>query len=177
MRAHLLFTDTDSLMYEIETDDLYYELTHDAFSLEEMENPAFNWPHVQPARELFDFSNYPPTHPEYLPHFPENKAVVGLMKDEMASMPIVEYVGLRPKMYSFKAIDVKPDGQIEYIEKHRAKGIQRVVASNFTHQQYLDQLRHPEENYVLNRRLGSHLHDIYGIEVDFSSILFLQFYF
>ena len=161
-------------MYEIETDDLYYELSHDAVSLEEMENPAFHWPTVRPARELFDFSNYPRTHPEYMPYFPDNKAMVGFMKDETAGDPIVEFVGLRPKMYSFKTMKVNREGQIEYSEKHRAKGIQRVAAAELRHADYLRQLEHPEENYIINRRLGSKLHSIYGIEVFVASVLTLS---
>ena len=56
----LLFTDTDSLCYEIQTDDVYKDL-HD-------------------LREHFDFSNYPETHPLHSTQF---KKVPGKMKDEL----------------------------------------------------------------------------------------------
>ncbi|OGZ17362.1 MAG: hypothetical protein A2494_00860 [Candidatus Lloydbacteria bacterium RIFOXYC12_FULL_46_25] len=144
--AHLLFTDTDSLMYEVETEDLYKDITG-------------------AADNIFDFSNYDKSHPCYKPEFLKNKAQVGLMKDETAGLIINEFVGLRPKMYSYTTVKVKEDGQIEYGEKHRAKGIQKVRAADFRHKDYLNQLLNPEENYVLNRRLGSKLHKIYGIEV------------
>ena len=176
-RAHLLFPDTDSLMYEVETEDLYREMMLGKYSKAE-KNDRNNIParHPEyrpaPASETFDFSNYPTTHPFYNPDYLQNKAQVGLMKDETAGKPIYQFVGLRPKMYSFKAIHkVNEDGSVEFFEKHRAKGIQRVAAANFTHDQYLNQLEHPEENFVLNRRLGSKLHKIYGIEV----ILFSNF--
>ena len=87
------------------------------------------------------------------------------MKDEAGGHGIIEFVGLRPKMYSFEAIKLIPDGTFERFEKHRAKGIQRVVAAKFTHEQYKKQLNTPEENFVINRRLGTRLHNIYGIEV------------
>ena len=43
-KAKLLFTDTDSLMYEIETDDFYKDIFPD-------------------VRDKFDTSNYPKDHP------------------------------------------------------------------------------------------------------------------
>ena len=152
-KAHLLFTDTDSLMYEVETEDLYKDL-------------------LSADENMFDFSNYPPTHPLYKPEFLKNKSQVGLMKDETAGVAIEQFVGLRPKMYAFKIVKVKPDGQLEYSEKHRAKGIQKARSADLRHDDYLKQLQSPEENYVVNRRLGSKLHRIYGIEVSVTSFSF-----
>ena len=76
--ARLLFTDTDSLCYQIETDDLYAELYQ--------------------HKELFDFSDYPT---DCAFHDSTNKKIIGKMKDETAFIPITEFVGLRSKMYSF----------------------------------------------------------------------------
>ena len=115
---------------------------------------------------MFDMSYFEITNPFYKPEFQDNKAVVGLMKDEVAGNPIIEFVGLRPKMYSFQGMKVKAEGRIEYFDKYRAKGLQRVSAAKFTHTQYLEQLEHPDENFVIKRLLGSRLHKIYGIEVD-----------
>ena len=144
-RAQLLFTDTDSLMYEIETPDVYADIVE--------------------SRHLYDLSNYEASHRIYKPDFSNNKAQVGLMKDEVGGSIITEFVGLRPKMYSFQAAKIGADGSLSYYDKHRAKGIQRVVAAKFTHEEYKRQLEFPAENYVVNRRLGSRLHEIYGIEV------------
>ena len=80
-KAKLLFTDTDSLMYEITTEDIYKDL----YGTEEMKN-------------LFDNSEYSEDN-EYF--FKENKKVIGKMKDEAGGVPIVEFVGLRSKMYSY----------------------------------------------------------------------------
>ena len=153
-KARLLFTDTDSLMYEVETEDVYADMVKE--------------------QALYDFSNYAPSNPYYKRNFKDNKAKLGLMKDEAAGHPITEYVGLRAKMYSFEEGEPKADGTLEITNHHRAKGIQRAQAARFTHQQYLDQLHHPEENYVINRRLGSRLHKIYGIEVGFSIIFIFR---
>ena len=68
-------------------------------------------------------------------------------------------------MNSFEAVKINPDGTTDGYYKHRAKGIQRAAAERFLHQQYLDQLHNPTENYALKRRLVCRLHQIYGIEV------------
>ena len=134
-------------MYHVETEDFYEEMAE--------------------CQEEYDMSNYDPANRYYKPEFQRNKAEVGLMKDEAGGNPITEFVGLRPKMYSYQSVKLKPDGTTETSDKHRAKGIQRVAASKLTHAQYLAQLDRPEENFIVNRRLGSRLHKIYGIEVVF----------
>ena len=78
-KAQLLFTDTDSLTYKIETPDVYEDMV------------AF--------RQFFDFSDYPP---ENNYHDSSNKKVMGKMKDETNGTAIEEFVGLRSKMYSIK---------------------------------------------------------------------------
>ena len=82
--AELLFTDTDSLTYEIKSKEVYEEL--------------FKHKH------LFDFSNYPKD-----PNFFDqtNKNVTGKMKDELEGKIIDEFVGLKSKMYSTKNINGK----------------------------------------------------------------------
>lgn len=76
-KAKLLMTDTDSLCYKIQTEDLYKDMLRDS--------------------HYFDTSNYAPGH--YL-HSKVNMKVLGKMKDECGGVPPEEYVGLRPKMYS-----------------------------------------------------------------------------
>ena len=79
-----LFTDTDSLMYDIKSEDVYKEF--------------FKHKH------LFDFSNYP----KDSTFFDEtNKKVIGKMKDESKGKIISEFVGLKSRMYSMKNIDGK----------------------------------------------------------------------
>ena len=77
-KAKLLFTDTDSLTYEIEADDVYCDF----------------WKN----KKKFDNSDYPKDS-EYFDAM--NKKVIGKMKDEAAGIPITEFVGLRSKMYSY----------------------------------------------------------------------------
>ena len=82
--AKLLFTDTDSLTYEIKSENVYEEF--------------FKW------KDLFDFSNYS----KDSKFFDEtNKKVIGKMKDESEGKIIDEFVGLKSKMHSMKNIDGK----------------------------------------------------------------------
>ena len=80
--SRLLFSDTDSLMYEIKTEDAYGDFGND--------------------KEMFDFINYS-TKSKY--YNDSNKLVVGKMKDETGGVAIEEFVGLKPKMYSFLVDD------------------------------------------------------------------------
>ena len=76
-RARLLFTDTDSLCCQIQTEDLYQDM-------------ANNLQH-------YDTSVYPKSHPLYS-HV--NAKIIGKFKDETNYVPPQECVGLRAKMYS-----------------------------------------------------------------------------
>ena len=80
--AKLLFTDTDSPMYEINTDDFYKDISKD-------------------IKSKFDTSDYPPNHESGI-LTGVNKKVIGKFKDEVAGRQITHFVGLRPKLYSFK---------------------------------------------------------------------------
>ena len=76
-KAKLLFTDTDSLCYDIETEDLYKDF--------------------ESIKDQLDTSDYPKDHPLYSE---KNKKVVGKFKDETNGEPITEFVGLRAKVYA-----------------------------------------------------------------------------
>ena len=82
--AELLFTDTDSLTYQIKSKDVYEEF--------------FKHKH------LFDFSNYPKDSKFF---DPTNKKIIGKMKDEKEEKINDEFVGLKAKMHSIKNINGK----------------------------------------------------------------------
>src|SRR5579872_1897164 len=73
----LCFTDTDSFLYEIKTDDFYVDMREQL--------------------HLYDTSDYDIEHQCYSL---ENKKVPGKMKDEMNGKIIKEFIGLRSKMHS-----------------------------------------------------------------------------
>ena len=80
--ADLLFTDTDSLIYEIKSEDVYEEFFK--------------------RKHLFDFSNYPKNSKFFNA---TNKKVIGKMKDVSEGKMIDEFLGFYSKMYSTKKID------------------------------------------------------------------------
>jgi len=88
--------------------------------------------------------------------------VIGKFKCETKGAAIIEFIGLRPKMYSYlyKESDA-PDAATK--EKHRVKGISRAAARTLKHEEYRRQLEAPTENYVTTRRIGSKLHQLYSI--------------
>ena len=134
-KAKLLFTDTDSLTYFVETEDIYRDMLMES--------------------DLYDFSAYPPTHPCFSLL---NKKALGKMKDEFHSVPLLEFVGLRSKMYSLT------DGTHE---KKTAKGIQRIVTEKcLSHQLYKDCLFEMNVEYAQMRRIGSRNHQLYSIIVN-----------
>ena len=136
--ARLLFTDTDSLMYWIRGENPYEQFYKDRV-------------------EYFDFASFPKNHKYY---DSQNNKIIGKFKDEANGAQITEFVGLRPKMYSYK---LNTDGEGE---KHRAKGIQYAIAKKLKHADYLEQLHRPKENRQTNRRIGSKLHQLYSIKVE-----------
>ena len=104
-KAELLFTDTDSLMYCISTDDFYKDISHD-------------------IKNKFDTSDYPPNHKSGIPTG-VNKKVIGMFKDEVAGKQITHFVGLRPKLYSYKVEDEKELKKCKGIKKNVVKKVNR----------------------------------------------------
>ena len=138
--AMLLFTDTDSLAYEIKTDDFYADISNDVES-------------------RFDTSDYPKDHPSGI-KTGVNKKVIGMFKDEASGKQIEEFVGLRAKLYSYKMFD---DGK----ENKKCKGIKKnVVKKTITHDDYKDCLFTKREQHRRMNVFRSHLHDIYTEEVN-----------
>ena len=76
--SRLLFTDTDSLMHEIKTKDVYGNFSKD--------------------KEMFDFNDYSIQSKYY---DDSNKSVVGKMKDETAGFAIKEFVGITQRCIRF----------------------------------------------------------------------------
>ena len=138
-RAELLFTDTDSLMYQIYTDDFYKDLSKD-------------------IETKFDTSDYPPNHP-YGIVTGVNKKVIGMFKDEVAGKQITYFVGLRPKLYSFKIEESK--------EVRKCKGIKKnVVKKGINFEDYVQCLFSGEKQMRSMRIIRSENHDIYSKEVN-----------
>ena len=138
-KAKLLFTDTDSFMYEIETEDFYKDISGD-------------------VKDRFDTSDYPENHPSGIPTG-INKKVLGMMKDEAAGKIMKEFVGLRSKLYSF----IMDDGG----ETKKCKGIKKqVVESSIRHEHYKTCLTTGKELLRKQNILRSYNHEVYTEEVN-----------
>ena len=141
-RAKLLTTDTDSLIYEIKTDDFYNDIAKDVES--KFDTSEFNKDH--PAINNFGFK------------VGVNKKVIGMFKDETGGKQIEEFVGLRSKLYSYK---------LHEKEHKRCKGVKKsVVAKTITHEDYKNCLRTKEEQLRTMNVIRSHLHDIYTEQIN-----------
>ena len=138
-KAKLLFTDTDSFLYEIQTEDFYKDIAGD-------------------VRDRFDTSDYPENHPSGIPTG-INKKVLGMFKDETAGKIIKEFVGLRAKLYSFKMDEGK--------ENKRCKGIKKaVVEKSIRHEDYKTCLTTGKEQLRRQNIIRSYDHVLYTEEVN-----------
>ena len=109
-KIKLIYTDTDSFVIEINTDDIYKDM---------FEN-----------KDLYDFPEYPTDHPNYSL---TNKKVLGKFIDELNSKLIAEFCALKPKMYSYKYIDNYLD-MLKNCESDEYKLIKSKIHSN----EYID---------------------------------------
>ena len=130
-KAKLLFTDTDSLTYHIQMEDIYQDMKQD--------------------QDLFDTSEYPTDH--FL-HSTVNKKVIGKFKDETAGDPVMEWVGLRAKMYSM----LTKGGE----ENKKGKGIKKsVLKKEVHHQDFKDCLFERREFQHSMMGFHSHQHQLF----------------
>src|SRR5436190_19901966 len=125
----LLFTDTDSLTYEIKTDDFYTE--------------------ILPDLEYFDTASYPKTHFLYSN---KNNKVAGKFKDEVSGQIISEFIGLRPKLYSFVTDNWHyEDDKVQIkLEKNtkKAKGADKATKTNILRHQHYRNCLVSKEDFV-----------------------------
>ena len=135
-KAKLLFTDTDSLTYEIETKDAYADF----------------WKN----KDKFDNSDYDKESPFYNA---DNKKVIGKFKDESAGIPITEFVGLRSKMYSY----VKDNKQTARTAKGIKK---QVIKKNLTHDNYKEVLFNNEQMQHTMKTIRSRNHQLGSFELN-----------
>ena len=135
-KAKLLFTDTDSLTYEIETADAYADF----------------WQN----KDKFDNSNYNIESPFYNA---VNKKVIGKFKDESAGIPITEFVGLRSKMYSYVKDNDEGGKTAKGIKK-------QVIKKNITHDNYKEVLFNNEQMQHTMKSIRSKNHQLGSFELN-----------
>lgn len=100
-KIQLMMTDTDSLVYKIETEDLYKDMYE--------------------MKEYFDMSEYSKSNPIY---DETNKKVIGKFKDETGDKVINRFVGVRSKVY---AIETETPITLKLEESKKLKGIPKAI--------------------------------------------------
>ena len=149
--AELMFTDTDSLLYLIHTDDFYRDIFYD-------------------IETKFDTSDYPPNHPSGI-KTGVNKKVIGMFKDEVAGRQITHFVGLRPKLYSFKVEDPTTGGVGGITKKsdevRKCKGVKKnVVKREISFEDYTQCLFSGEKQMKSMKIIRSENQDLYSKKVN-----------
>ena len=137
-----LFTDTDSRAYAVKTENIYEDMVSDAAT-------------------KYDFSDYPLNHPLYNT---SNRKAIGFFKDELNSVPMREFFGLRSKCYAYLCTGKVDRNVLQHerpVEKKTAKGVKRKVKDehlHFTH--YLDALRSFQTFVCKQNRISSTAHTV-----------------
>ncbi|GFU36917.1 uncharacterized protein NPIL_174171 [Nephila pilipes] len=133
-KIKLMYTDTDSFIYEIKTDDFYSDMKDDL--------------------NLYDTSDYDKNNVYNLPLV--NKKVIGKMKDENKGNIMTEYVGLKSKMYAYKTNN-KIEKRLKGIKKQTLK-------NKITFEDYKDCLLNQKLKYVDMNLIRSKFHSIQSIK-------------
>ena len=138
-KLKLCHMDTDSLVYDIKTEDFYEDIANDVSA-------------------RFDTSGYSKTDFRPLP-IGLNKKVIGLVKDELGGKIMTEFMALRPKPYSYKVLDGS--------ENKKCKGIKNcVVKKILTFEDYRTCLFSDSTEYRSQLIFRSAKHEVHTIEVN-----------
>ena len=132
----LCYMDTNSLIYDIKTNDFYKDIADDVES-------------------RFDMSGY-------IPHRPlpvgKNKKIIRLMKDELGGGIMKEFVTLRSKMYAYK-VGSSESKKCKGIKKC-------VVKRTISFQDYKNCLFSGESSYRSQLMFRSSKHEVRTLEVN-----------
>ena len=136
-KVKLCYMDTDSFVYEIETEDFYKDIENN-------------------VEKRFDTSGYSKDDNRPLP-IGENKKVIGLMKDELGGKVMTEFVALRAKMYAYRKID-------KGVEEKRCKGTKKCgVSEELTFEDYNTCLLDGETIYREQVFFENKKHEVYTV--------------
>ena len=151
-KIRLCYTDTDSFIMHIKTDDFYKDISAD-------------------VDKWFDTSNCNKNGNRPL-EIGKNKKVFGKFKDEIGGKTMTKFVALRAKTYSF-LIDEYTDEDYENnrIVNKKAKGtkkcvVKRCVFKKCVFNNYLDSLFKNKVLYRSQQRFKSDHHKVYTEEVN-----------
>ena len=137
-RAKLCYTDTDSLIIHIITEDLFVDISDD-------------------VEIWFDTSNYDENDKRPLP-VGKNKKVIGLFKDELGGKIMKESSALRAKTYTYLGDDNS--------EVKKSKGTKCVIKRELMLENFKNCLFNCEVILKLQQRFKSDHHKVYTEEVN-----------
>ena len=135
-RARLLFSNTDSLTYEIEAEDLYKDFWND--------------------KDMFDNSDYSESSP-YQRNV--NKKIIGKSKDKACGILITEFIGLKSKMYSYVKDNEKGGRTAEGIKKN-------AIMNNIRHEDHKNTLINNEQMHQKMKTIRSQRHQLSSYEIN-----------
>ena len=143
-KLKLCYVDTDSLIYEIETDDFYKDIANDVES-------------------RFDTFSYRDDRPLQIG---KNKKVIGLMKDELGGDVMTEFASLRLKMYAYKVSSALGKLAVP-LESKKCKGIKKcVVKKTISFEDYKRCLLDGTKSYRSQLMFRSSHHKIRTLEIN-----------
>ena len=136
-RVNLCYTDTDSFIFQIQTDDFFEDINSD-------------------VDKWFDTSNYDKNDNRPL-EIGKSKKVIGMSKDELGGKILLEFIALRTKTYAFTQLNY------DKIEDHKkAKGTKKcVIKKHLNFDLYKKALFNNETKRCTQHRFESDLHNIY----------------
>ena len=136
-RIRLCYMDTDSFIMHIKTEDFYKDIADD-------------------IEKKYDTSNYTVERP--LP-MGKNKKVIGMIKDELGGKVMKEFIGLRPKCYSY----LTDDGNVD----KKAKGTKKcVIKKEIMSNNHIECLKEKKKILKKQQRFKSDAHNVDTEEIN-----------
>eukprot|EP00877_Chromochloris_zofingiensis_P005032 jgi/Chrzof1/1452/Cz10g08140.t1 len=147
--VRLIYTDTDSFVYHIKTEDVYADM----------------WA----MKEHYDMAGYSEDHPiVWLYHDKTNNKVIGLMKDESSGNPIWRFVAIRPKVYAYEYERHKKVGGSWEVGKgsaSKAKGVVKSVQKTLGFDRYVSVLQTGVPVAVDMKRIETKKHQLSTVAI------------
>ncbi|CAL8147652.1 unnamed protein product [Orchesella dallaii] len=151
-QVRLAYTDTDSGIYVVETDDVFVDMYNN-------------------RHDHFDMSDFDKSHPVWGKFNDDtNKKRLGMMKDETANKVITHFCVAKSKMYTYRYLEDgvdKVSGEKSYLYKDvkKGKGIARsALDKQVNFEQYQVALEEPVQFYTTSFSIQSKNHEIYTLK-------------